>query len=91
MKLKIQIIILSILVSANCLAEMSKINDTELSEVTGQSGVYLSGEVSINEQGGPLSNSYFGDCSDTSKSCGARLSFQTQQGGGWYVNSRREK
>jgi len=85
MKLKIQIIILSILVSANCLAEMSKINDTELSEVTGQSGVYLSGEVSINEQGGPLSNSYFGLCSDANKICGARLSFQTQQGGGWFV------
>jgi hypothetical protein len=85
MMIKLQTFIFFTLFSVSCFAEMSRINDTELSEVTGQSGVYLSGEISINTQGGPSSNSYFGDCSDADKSCGARLTFQTQQGGGWFV------
>jgi len=85
MNKKIQIFILFTFFAANCFAEMSRIDDTELSEVTGQSGVYLSGEVSINELGGPSSNNYFGECTDLAKSCGARLTFQTQQGGGWFV------
>lgn len=66
-------------------ADLQKIEDKELSSVTGQAGVYLTGEVSINEEGGPLDNNYFGACSDNSKKCGARLSFQTQQDGGWFV------
>jgi hypothetical protein len=85
MKSKIQAFLFFTLFTANSGAEMSRINDTELSEVTGQSGVYLSGEVSINTQGGPTSNSYFGECTDVTKSCGARLTFQTQQNGGWFV------
>lgn len=67
------------------LAELASIDDAALSEVTGQSGVYLSGEISINEDGGPLDNSYFGACSDNSKVCGARIALQTQQDGGWFV------
>jgi len=66
-------------------AEMASIADEELSEVTGQSGVYLTGEIAINENGGTLDDAYFGDCSDAAKKCGARLSFQTQQNGGWFV------
>lgn len=66
-------------------AEMASIADEELSEVTGQSGVYLTGEISINESGGTLDDAYFGDCLDATKKCGARLSFQTQQNGGWFV------
>lgn len=66
-------------------ADMQRISDGELSEVTGQSGVYLSGEVRINDTGGPLDNSYFGDCATAGKVCGARISAQTQQGGGWFV------
>lgn len=66
-------------------AEMASIDDTELAEVTGQSGVYLTGEVSFNEEGGPLEDSYFGLCSDANKVCGARLAFQTEQNGGWFV------
>jgi len=85
MKIKFQTFILCALTSVNCFAEMASINDSELSEVTGQSGVYLSGEVSTNEQGGPLTDSYFGECTDLTKSCGARLSFQTQESGGWFV------
>jgi hypothetical protein len=66
---------------------MSKINDEALSEVTGQSGVYLSGEVSINTgNGGPINGgTYFGNCNAANKVCGARISFQTQQDGGWFV------
>jgi len=66
-------------------ADMQSIDDEALSSVTGQAGVYLSGEIAINEEGGPLENSYFGACDDPSKVCGARLSFQTQQDGGWFV------
>jgi len=66
-------------------AEMSRIDDSDLSEVTGQSGVYLTGEVSFNEEGGPSDNSYFGACNVAEKECGARLTFQTQQDGGWFV------
>lgn len=66
-------------------AEMAKIDDEQLSNVTGQSGVYLTGEVTFNEEGGPLEDSYFGACSDADKVCGARLSFQTQESGGWFV------
>lgn len=66
-------------------AEMQSIADEALSEVTGQSGVYLSGDVKINENGGPLNNSYFGDCSDNTKVCGGRWSFKTQDNGGWFV------
>lgn len=73
------------------LAELASIDDDELADVTGQSGVYLTGEVSFNEEGGPLTNSYFGDCGDSNKVCGARLAFQTEQRndleerGGWFV------
>jgi len=66
-------------------AEMASIADDDLAEVTGQSGVYLTGEVAINENGGPLSDSYFGLCTEADKVCGARISAQTQQGGGWFV------
>ena len=66
-------------------ADLETIEDKDLSAVTGQAGVYLTGEVAINEEGGPLDNSYFGACSDNTKKCGARLSFQTQQDGGWFV------
>ena len=78
-------LIASLVFSGVAVAELQSIADQTLSFVTGQAGVYLTGEVSINEEGGPLENSYFGACSDASKKCGARLSFQTQQNGGWFV------
>jgi hypothetical protein len=73
------------LCSSSVLADMQSIDDEVLADVTGQAGVYLTGEISINEDGGPLQNSYFGTCSESDKVCGARLSFQTQQDGGWFV------
>ena len=86
---RIFIIIASfVMFATSVIAEMSKIDDSELADVTGQSGVYLTGEISFNETGGPheVGNSYFGICGDPgTESCGARLTFQTQQGGGWFV------
>lgn len=83
--MKKSILLLSLCFSDSVFSELQSINDKDLSSVTGQAGVYLTGEVSFNEEGGPLENSYFGSCSDSSKVCGARLSFQTQQNGGWFV------
>jgi hypothetical protein len=74
----------SLIFSPAVYAELSSIDDDELSVISGQAGVYLSGEISINENGGPIQNAYFGDCSD-SKKCGARLAFQTKENGGWFV------
>lgn len=65
-------------------AELSSISDTDMSNVSGQGGVYLSGEIAINENGGPIQNAYWGDCSDEKK-CGARLAMQTRNNGGWFV------
>lgn len=76
---------LLLLLSVSVFADMQSIDDEALSSVTGQAGVYLSGEIAINKDGGPLDNSYFGACNDPSKVCGARLSFQTEDGGGWFV------
>lgn len=69
--------------SADLCADMSAIDDQHLSDVTGQSGVYLTGEVAINQNGGPLTDSYFGSCNDSV--CGGRISAQTEMGGGWFV------
>lgn len=65
-------------------AQLSSISDDEMSKVSGQGGVYLSGEIAINEDGGPLKNAYWGDCTD-GKRCGARLSYKTRENGGWFV------
>ncbi len=65
-------------------AELASISDEEMSQVSGQGGVYLSGEIAINETGGPVNNAYWGDCTDAKK-CGARLSFKTRETGGWFV------
>lgn len=59
--------------------------DGALSQVSGQGGIYLSGDVSINEMGGPIENAYFGRCGDSGKRCGARLAYQLKENGGWMV------
>ncbi|UZE95850.1 DUF6160 family protein [Alkalimarinus alittae] len=73
-----------LLASMSSHAELSSIDDEALSVISGQAGVYLSGEIAINENGGPIQNAYFGDCTD-SKRCGARLAVQTKENGGWFV------
>ena len=70
--------------ASTSVADMAKISDDDLAAVTGQSGVYLTGEISINTDGGPLTSGYFGACGNPGV-CGARLSFQTQQDGGWFT------
>jgi len=70
-------------ISAN--AKLSSLDDQSLSTVSGQGGIYLSGEITINEHGGPIQNAYFGDCTVATQRCGARLTFQTKQNGGWFV------
>ena len=66
-------------------AELSMISDDALSSVSGQGGIYLSGDVSINELGGPIENSYFGRCDDSTKKCGARFAYRLKESGGWMV------
>lgn len=39
----------ALLASTSCLAEMQAMDDTGLADVTGQGGVYLSGEFAINK------------------------------------------
>jgi hypothetical protein len=66
-------------------AELAMISDDALSNVSGQGGIYLSGDISINELGGPVDNSYFGRCDDSAKKCGARFAYRLKENGGWMV------
>jgi len=66
-------------------AEMAPLDDAGMAEVSGRGGIYLSGDISINELGGPLQNNYFGRCNEQDKKCGARLAYQLKEGGGWMV------
>ena len=50
---KAAVVLLSLL-PALTLAEMQALDDSTLSEMSGQGGVYLSGEFSINKNGGVL-------------------------------------
>lgn len=43
-----------LLISNHGVAEMSAMGEMDLAEISGQGGVYLSGEFSINKEGGPL-------------------------------------
>ncbi|ARU54761.1 hypothetical protein OLMES_0664 [Oleiphilus messinensis] len=82
------------LVSTVASAELSMISEQEMSHVSGQGGIYLTGDISFNESGGPMEQVtaangveyYGGDCSqDVQRRCGARLAYQTRQNGGWFV------
>lgn len=81
-------------------AELQPLEDASLSEVSGQGGVYLSGEFSINKNGGPLwstpattnaaswtvgERSCATKGSSTPESCGLRVAIRAEQNGGWYV------
>lgn len=71
--------------AAQATAELDRLNDRDLSDISGQGGIYLSGDISINEMGGPIENSYFGRCDDPDKKCGARLAYRLKEDGGWMV------
>ena len=66
-------------------ADMAPLDDEAMAGISGQGGIYLTGDIAINEFGGPLQNAYFGDCTDDSKRCGARLAFRVKEDGGWLV------
>lgn len=92
---------LVLLLAAGCAqAELKPMADADLSATSGQGGVYLSGEFSINKGGGVLWNTpatnnaaqwTIGErsCatagSSTPESCGMRIAIRTEAAGGWYV------
>ncbi len=93
-------LLISMLSFVTQLQALELMNDKGLENVTGQNGVSLSGELSFNEDGGPLSDtidpddtgamtSTWGTCSDAQASrCGVRLSVKLNKdtgSQGWYV------
>lgn len=78
-------IVIAMLGAKQAVAELDRLDDQDLAEVSGQGGIYLSGDISINELGGPIENSYFGRCDDPGKKCGARLAYRLKSDGGWMV------
>lgn len=89
-----------LLLAGSAQAELQPLADASLSEVSGQGGVYLSGEFSINKDGGPLwstpatnnaaswtvgERSCATKGSSTPESCGLRVAIHAEQNGGWYV------
>lgn len=81
-------------------AEMQALDDAALSSMNGQGGVYLSGEFSINKDGGvlwstPASNnpstwtasqrSCATAGASTPENCGMRVAIRSEADGGWYV------
>ncbi len=74
---------LGALLPAPVMAELDRLSDKALGDVSGKGGIYLSGDISINENGGPIDNSYFGQYDDANKKCGARFAHQLKEGGGW--------
>ena len=85
-------LLIPLLVSLNVNA-LEQIEDEELSTVSGQNGVYLSGELNMNEDGGPLTSGdagnsgVWGTCTEkagaTATRCGARLAVELNDTGGW--------
>jgi hypothetical protein len=94
--LKIITVIVSF-ASASITFSMEPLADKDLKEILGQGGVYLSGDITINENGGPLNNSldisnppvWQDSCTSasTNKRCGARIAVNTRDGAnsGWLV------
>lgn len=77
--------------AGNSLA-LEPLSGDELGNVTAQGGVYLTGDLTINDSGGPLNvdgpSSWQSNCtpSSTNASCGARLAVNIgDASGGWLV------
>jgi len=90
------------LFSLPCLAhaELQALDDATLSDMNGQGGVYLSGEFSINKDGGVLWSTPASiepgswtagqrSCATagaaTPEACGLRVAIRAEAAGGWYV------
>jgi len=94
--IKIIIIALSALYLP-CLMALEPLDEEELQQVLGQGGVYLSGDITINEAGGPLNietdpsnpGVWKDSCISTSTNtrCGARIAVNAGDGdsSGWLV------
>lgn len=91
---------ISALLAMPAFAEMQALDDDTLSSMNGQGGVYLSGEFSINKDGGvlwskPVSNnpstwtasqrSCATAGASTAENCGMRVAIRSEADGGWYV------
>ncbi|WP_325175675.1 DUF6160 family protein [Pseudomonas anguilliseptica] len=94
------LVLSSVLLAMPALAEMQALDDETLSSMNGQGGVYLSGEFSINKDGGvlwskPASNnpstwtagqrSCATAGATTPENCGMRVAIRSEADGGWYV------
>ncbi len=74
-------ILMPLLLSASLAsAELQEVTDADLADVSGQAGIYLSGDVSINENGGPL-----WVCQEDGSGCGGRVTMKPREDGGWFV------
>lgn len=93
-------LIIAAVLAAPAHAEMQALDDATLSTLNGQGGVYLSGELSINKDGGvlwskPSSNtpstwtagqrSCANAGASTAENCGMRIAIRSEAAGGWYV------
>lgn len=88
-------------VPLQAMSEMKPLDDENLDNINGQGGVYLTGEFTINKDGGPLWGATAGqldpkggtkitrNCGDAvtpTKECGMRIAVLVDQAaGGWYV------
>lgn len=91
----------SILLLANtCFAQMQSIEEDDMAQISGQGGVYLTGEFSINKDGGPLWGATAGQFDEfgvekqvrncgtslAPKECGLRFAIKLNENSeGWYV------
>ncbi|MBX9914161.1 MAG: hypothetical protein K2Y25_09690 [Pseudomonadaceae bacterium] len=97
---KYRLLLLLALLASTAHAELQPLADASLSAVSGQGGVYLTGEFSLNKDGGPLWSKPVSvnaatwtagqrSCATTGatspESCGLRLAIRAEQAGGWYV------
>lgn len=95
-----KVCMMTALLAMPVLAEMQPLDDASLSAMNGQGGVYLSGEFSINKDGGvlwstPASNnpstwtasqrSCATAGASTPENCGMRVAIRSEADGGWYV------
>ena len=85
--LQVLLVAVSSVYALSVQAELQAIDDQELSETVAQGGLYLSGEISLNENGGPISDAYYGQCDEAGKTCGARFAYKigSNADNGWYV------
>ena len=84
---------LSFFIFSTSVHSLEEISDEGLASVSGQNGVNLSGELILNENGGPLTSSdtgnsgIWGTCTEKQASaverCGARIAVQPNENGGW--------